>query len=338
MNKVKVSVIIPTRNRKDSLSATIKSIAKLNYPKDQYEIIIVDDGSTDGTDNLVQELKYNLPVTLHYYKQESRGISATKNVAINNSHGTVLAFTDDDCIIEKTWLKKIVKYFNSSKIGAVGGPDKVPSTATLLAKCIDYSVTSFVGTGGVRQGKAVRLAKYYPRGCNMAVPKAVIEKVGGFDETLVAGEDIELVYRIKRAGYLVQYAHDAFVWHQRRNSILSFLKQIFLRGYTRTELVRRHKELLEFSYLIPSLMVVGFIILLGTSFVVPLILKVLFYLSCFYIFILLAAGVEGAMNVRDARALLLIPILLTMQHVTYGIGFLTALFNRKIYAQKNSNS
>lgn len=325
MNRETVSIIIPTRDRKDSLKEVLDSIGQFNYPKEQFEVIVVDDGSADGTGELVRKLQTQSPFKVQYYRQERKGLSAAKNLGIRNAAGSLLVFTDDDCIVEKDWLNKLLKAFDSPEMGVVGGPDRIPLTSSFLAKCIDFSVTSFVGTGGVREGKTLRLATYYPRGCNTAVRKSAIEAVRGFDEDLKTGEDIELIFRIKQAGYSIQYAADAFVWHKRRDSIRTFLRQIYSRGYWRMELGRRHRELLEFSYLFPSAMVVGFTVLLGLSFLFPPMVKGLVLLTGLYLLILVSGGIQGALKIGDLRAVIVIPLLLILQHITYGLGFLRAL-------------
>ena len=264
-----VSVIIPTCDRKDSLKAALDSIARLDYPRNRYEVVVVDDGSVDGTEALVRELQGQVPMVLRYYRQEKKGLSAAKNIGIRESRGEILAFTDDDCLLEREWLARLVQAFDSPEVGVVGGPDKIPGVSTAFAKCIDYSVTSFIGTGGVREGGVMRLAKYYPRGCNTALLKSLAEEAGGFDERFRVGEDIELVYRIRRAGYSIRYATEAFVWHKRRGSFRAFVRQIFSRGCWRAELGRRHRELLEVSYVLPSLMIVGFAGLFALSFFFP---------------------------------------------------------------------
>lgn len=324
-----VSVIIPTYNRKNSLTATLDSLADLDYPKDRYEVVVVGDGSRDGTEDTIRGIKGRLPYSLSYHAQEKKGISAAKNLGIREAGGDLLVFTDDDCIFEKDWLSRLIGHLDSPDVGAVGGPDRSPSDASFFARSVDYTVTSFAGTGGVRRKEGVRLAKYYPRGCNIAFPQAVIEKAGGYDETLAAGEEIELDYRIRQAGYLLKYAPDAPVWHKRRGSLLGFLRQMYSRGYTRVELARRHLALLEPSYLLPPLAIVGFMVLGGGAFLFPFLLKIMISLSSLYLGIILVAGAHGSLKIKDPRAWPIVSALLIMQHLTYGLGFLKALFCRR---------
>jgi GT2 family glycosyltransferase len=234
-----------------------------------------------------------------------------------------LIFTDDDCTFDKDWLTNLTKYIEEG-IGAVGGPDMANPNDPFIVKCVDYVVTSLIGTGGVRR-KEKRIGKYYPRGFNMAVPKKVIEEIGGFDENFKAGEDIDLSYRIKEAGYILKYTPDAWVWHKRRGTIIGFIRQIFTRGYTRTMLIRKHKDLLEPAYLITPSIVLLLPCLIVFSLIFPPVLKISISLSVVYLFILLFAGIHSTFKMKNIWALVVVPFLLFLQHITYGIGFLWAL-------------
>lgn len=321
-----VSVIISTCDRKECLKRALESLRNLNYPNDRYEIIVVDDGSKDGTHQYVNEiLADSVEPAIHYHRQARSGVSAARNNGINRAKGELLVISDDDCTFEPDWLDKLVTYYDSPAVGVIGGPDKGYPDASILARCIDYAVTSFAGTGGVRKRDGLRLARYYPKGCNMAVPKAVITKTGGFDETLAAGEDIDLSFRIRQQGHTIRYAPEAFVWHKRRDTIKSLCKQIFTRGYTRVELARRHRELLEFAYLLPACMVTGFMLLAGLSLRFPSLRKVLRSAVLLYAAIVVAAGLQATGRIKDVQALILTPLVLVLQHTMYGLGFLGAL-------------
>ncbi len=329
-NSPRISVIIPTRNRRELLQSCLISLKGLSYPREKWEVIVVDDGSIDGTFAGVKEIKKDFPASLLCYQERENGISAAKNVGINKARGDVLIFTDDDCTFEPGWIEKLINHFDSPAVGMVGGPDRSPKNSSFLVKCLDYTVTSLVGTGGVRRKEGIRMARYYPRGFNMAVSREAIEKVKGFDETLAAGEDIDLAFRTGKAGYALRYAPDAGVCHYRRNSLPAFLKQMNTRGYSRVELIRRHKDLMEPSYLLPPLMVVLLILLLSLSIFSPLIFHISLFLFCLYAIIVFAAGIEGSIRIKDIRALPVIPFLLFMQHFMYGFGFLRALFGKAL--------
>ena len=216
-------------------------------------------------------------------------------------------------------------------MGAVGGPDKGPLDASFFARCVDYTTTSFIGTGGVRRKAGFIVARYYPRGCNMMVPRNVIDLVGMFDPSLEAGEEIELGYRIRKAGFKLAYAPTAMVWHKRRDNLVAFVRQMFTRGQTRIELAKRHRELLELSYFIPPVVLFCVFMLSLLLLFCPAMIQtfeVPFLVACA---ILLAAGTHGAIQLRDARAVGAIPLLLGLQYLMYGAGFVEALFRNRAH-------
>ncbi len=321
-NSIDASIIIPTYNRKESLKETLLSLDKLDYPKEFYEVIVIDDGSTDKTSEVVEELKKRVGYCLTYFRQERKYISAAKNLGIKHSRGKVIISTDDDCLFEKQWLKNILKYFDDPEIGAIGGADRALTDDPFFMRCINYTLTSFAGTGGIRGTDGLSVGKYYPRGFCMAMSKRVIEDVGLFIEGFAPGEEIELGYRMKKSGYKLLYAPDVFVWHKRRATLKGFLRQIFSRGYSRVELWRRHKELLEPAYTLPAVMIMGVVLLLATFPVLPASLGILKLTVGLYGVMLLLVGLFSVRHIKDIRASFVVPFLLLGQHLAYGTGFI----------------
>ena len=320
-----ISIIIPTRGRKVSLKEGLLSLTHLDYPGNGYEVIVIDDGSTDGTVEMLVKMQKSLPYPLQYGSlKEKNGISAARNLGMQIAKGQIFVFTDDDCLFEKRWLTSLLGPFSSNKVGAVGGLDKAPEEATFFSKCVGYLFTSFVGTGGLRAGNRFRVGRYYPKGCNMAVLKVAIDKVGGFDEYLAPGEEIDLGYRIERAGYQIKFVPGAFVWHKRKTTLKAFLQKIFKLGYTRVVLARKHRGLLQIGHMIPFIGVLTVFSLLILSLIFPEALKILIFMLSGYLLILLFSGVQALFRIRDIRALFIIPLLIILHHSTHGTGFLIA--------------
>ena len=320
-----VSIIISTQDRRDSLNETLSSLACLSYPKDKYEVIVIDDGSSDDTREMIAGMRHSLPYPLTYDRLiGKKGISAARNQGMRMAKGMILVFTDDDCLFEEEWLAKLVDPFRCSGVGAVGGLDQTPADASFFSKCVGFLFTSFIGTGGLRGGGRFRVGKYYPKGCNMAVHRDAISKVGGFDEHLGPGEEIELGYRIGRAGYQIKYVEMAYVWHKRRTTLKAFLQKIFGIGYTRVVLARKHKGLLQLGHMIPFLSGLTAFSLLILSLIFPNALRVLMFILGGYVLLLLVSGIQALFRIGDIRALLLIPFLILLHHATHGIGFLVA--------------
>jgi len=323
-----VSILIPTRNRRECLREALDCLAAMDYPKERVEAVVIDDGSTDGIREMVARMQQERGQPLVYFRQTGNGIPAARNAGVRAARGDILIFTDDDCRFPKDWLVHLSRHFDTQNLGVVGVPDKNPAGGRFFSKCVDYTINSLVGSGGVRRKSGKRLARYYPRGFGMAVPRSVMEEVGPFDESLSAGEDIDLSYRIWKAGYVVKFDPEAFVWHERRNTLVGFLRQMFTRGYTRVELVRRHWGLMEPAYLLPFIMVIGFVILLGLSIFFDAALLILIFSASAYAVALVVSGMAGWRKIKDLRAIAVIPLLMMLQHLMYGLGTLMALVKR----------
>jgi glycosyltransferase involved in cell wall biosynthesis len=125
---------------------------------DRFEVVVIDDGSTDGTEDEVARWKGRVPFDLTYARQENRGIPAARNAGIRLSRGCVLVFTDDDCRFQSDWLIRLSRHFDTPNLGAVGVPDRNPEDGPFFSKCVDYTVNSLVGSGGVRRKRGARHA------------------------------------------------------------------------------------------------------------------------------------------------------------------------------------
>ncbi len=323
-----VSVIIPTLNDAGTIELCLKTLVAQRYP--DFETIIVNDGSTDETPDIIRkfiEWMGNIPFQV-IDLPENRGISAARNLAMKKATGEIFVFTDADCYFEKHWLINLVSPLRKKEAGCSGGPDQVPSDATLIAKCIDYSMHSLIASGELRRGRT-RLAKYSPAGCNMAVKRKVIEKIGNFDESLrFRGEEKELEHRIRKAGYRIEYVEKARVWHHRRATLGLFWRQTFASGKARIDILQRAPGALEFAHLFPALLV-GVLAAVGiVSFFNPLFRTILAGILAGYLSLLILDGILGTFKLRDYRALFIIPITSAIVHFAYGLGTVLRLFHK----------
>jgi len=325
--KIKVSVIIPAYNRKEELKKLLISLEEQTYPKENFEIIIVDNGSTDGTQFLIKEMMSKFKGHLHYISMPKRNDSpVVRNIGVKEARGEILSFIDSDCIAHPDWLKNIVKKFNNNdRIGCIGGPEFFHSDDSFFIKCSSFSVTSFLTTGGIRGKRGTKFGKYYPRGFNMSIPMKVFKEVNGFDANFRFGEDIELSCRIKERGYDLAYAPDALVYHKRRGTIKKNIWQLFTMAAYRIAVVKVHKIALEPIYFLPSaILLSGFILIVGSFFS-----GTLFSITkWFYIGILsylLAVGFAGVLKLKDLRAFFMVPFIFVIHQVSYSIGFIYGL-------------
>jgi glycosyltransferase involved in cell wall biosynthesis len=205
MSQIEVSVIIPTFNRKESLKKTLESLFNQTYPKDNYEILVCDDKSTDGTENMVKELMKEAPCEFRYFKSKSmyKGPGAARNVGVENARGEIIGFTDDDCVASPTWIEQAVPYFETGGIVAIQGC--VPAQVYKANKLEKIFKIKTGLTHTMDTGRYITANMFYRR-------KAIIE-AGCFDPELMRGQDTDLAYRVKRKGYEIPFCENVIVYH-----------------------------------------------------------------------------------------------------------------------------
>jgi len=157
------SIIIPAFNRADELQELLSSISQLDFPKDNFEVIVSDDGSTDNTWRLVQSIIAKDLYNLRFITQENNGPGAARNHAMEKANSSFFIFVDSDVTMPADWLKKIDTQIKADSADAFGGPDSYKDDFPPLLKAVNYSMTSFITTGGLRGKKGKKLAKFYPR-------------------------------------------------------------------------------------------------------------------------------------------------------------------------------
>jgi GT2 family glycosyltransferase len=325
-NPINISVIIPTYNRKTELEKLLYSLNRQTLPSSQFEIIVVDDGSTDGTEEWLLKNMDHFNVKISFYHQTRGGPGAARNLGMEKAAGDIFAFTDTDCIAETEWLERLLKHFNSEKVGAVGGSEIINDKDPLLMRCFHYLMTSPFTTGGLRGKKGKKLARFYPRTFNMAMSKKAYQATKGFKKMFHA-EDIELSYRIKEKGFDLMYEDSARVYHRRRTHLTHFLKQIFYMGRARITLARIHPSSLELLHVLPALAVFFlFLSIISSLFWHPALLMLTLCLGI-GLFFLIIVGIDSALKLRSLKSFFLVPLSFILQQAAYGIGFITALIS-----------
>lgn len=211
-----------------------------------FDVIVVDDGSTQKSEEVVSDYKKRLDI--QYYYKENSGPGRSRNYGCEKSNADFFIFFDSDCIIPEDYVKSLRMEIRG--IQAFGGPDKEHSSFSAIQKAISYSMTSFFTTGGIRGHKS-SLEKFHPRSFNMGYSREVYEKTGGFS-SLRFGEDIDLSIRIFDHGFTTQLISECFVFHKRRTDFRKFFKQVFNSGIARINLYKRHPKSLKTVHFFPS--------------------------------------------------------------------------------------
>lgn len=227
----KVSVVIASYNGASTLKACLQSLGKLNYPN--YEVILVDDGSTDASEAIAAEF----PSVRYFRHALNQGLSVARNTGIAAAVGEIVAFTDSDCRADEDWLYFLVGDLLNSRFAGIGGHNFLPPDDASTAACV------MVSPGGPAHVMLTdRLAEHIP-GCNMAFYKWALESIGGFDPIYrKAGDDVDICWRLQQRGYRIGFSPAGFVWHYRRNTVQAYLKQQAGYGDAEAMLERRHPE------------------------------------------------------------------------------------------------
>lgn len=228
-----ISVIICTRNGAERLPACLEACRQIDYPK--FEIIVVNDGSTDGTAELLAQYD-----DIHVFNIEPSGLSAARNIGAEHARGKILAFTDDDCCPDSQWLTWLAHTYNTTSHAAIGGPNLPP-----VPDSLPLALTTAAPGAPTHVMLDDDTAEHLP-GCHLSVKKTAFMEIGGFDPIFeTAGDDVDFCWRLRDAGHTLGFSPASFVWHHRRATPWRYLKQQI--GYGRAEALLYKKHPNRFS-------------------------------------------------------------------------------------------
>ena len=224
-----VSIVVACYNGALTLKTCLESLARINYPA--FELIVVDDGSSDTTAQIAAEFK-SVRLIRH---ATNLGLSAARNTGIQAAQGELIAFTDADCRADEDWLYYLVGDLVNSRFVGVGGHNLLPPEDSWVAAAVMAS------PGGPAHVMLTdRLAEHIP-GCNMLFYRWALEAISGFDPIFrCAGDDVDLCWRLQQQGLKIGFSSAGFVWHYRRSTVGAYLKQ--QHGYGEAEALLRHKH------------------------------------------------------------------------------------------------
>jgi GT2 family glycosyltransferase len=224
-----ISIVICSYNGSRTVKQSLEALRKLEYPK--FEVIVVDDGSQDHTGKIARDFGVQL------IRQENSGLSAARNAGWRAAKGEIVAYLDDDAAADRHWLLYLASAFMASDVAGIGGPNISFQDDTFIAHCVDHSPgnpTHVLITD--------RIAEHLP-GCNMAFRRAVLEAIGGFDATFrIAGDDVDLCWRLQQRGLTLGFHPGAMVWHHRRAAVGAYWSQQMNYGRAEAMLERKWPE------------------------------------------------------------------------------------------------
>lgn len=312
---MRYSVIIPVYNRPDEVDELLQSLTRQSY-KD-FEVIVVEDGSSIPCKDVTA--KYQDTLDIHYHTKPNSGPGQTRNYAAERSRGEYLIILDSDCILPEGYFAAVEDELQQAPADAFGGPDRAHASFTDIQKAINYSMTSFFTTGGIRGGKK-KMDKFYPRSFNMGVRRTVYEALGGFSQ-MRFGEDIDFSIRIFKGGYQCRLFPGAWVYHKRRTDLKKFFKQVHNSGIARINLYKKYPESLKIVHLLPAVFTLGVALLLLAAPICPYSLTPL----ALYAWLV---GIDATVRNGSLYIGLLAIAASFIQLIGYGTGFWRAWWNR----------
>lgn len=324
MSNNTVSIIIPAFNSGKTISKCVESLLSLEYP--DYEIIIVNDGSTDDTLSLLKN--YEASPKLVIIDQPNAGPSIARNKAIKLAKGAFIAFTDADCTVKPDWLKELLKGFTAANpytIMGVGGDQLSPPDESNFGK----SINEFLKKIGLlsdyikdAEGKTAIIETAHNPTCNVIYRKEIFDKIGYFDENLWPGEDVDLDYRIKQSGFKLMFNPSAVVYHYRQTNMAGYKRMMFRYGNVQAILVKRYGFFRKIQYvpffllfLIFSLVLACFVSILTA--LELLALQLLVFVAAFFI------------NTKDFKKAFLQLYYLIITVGCWNMGFAAGMFSGK---------
>ena len=315
------SIIIPVYNRPQEVDELLESLCVQTF--NDFEVVVVEDGSTEKCEEVCQ--KYADRLTLRYHFKPNSGPGPSRNYGAERSQGEYLIILDSDVIVPENYLEIIKEELERESCDAFGGPDRAHESFSPIQKAINYAMTSFFTTGGIRGGKK-KLDQFYPRSFNLGIRKSVYEALGGF-APMRYGEDIDLSTRIFKGGYSCRLFPEAFVFHKRRVKFSSFFRQVKHSGEARVLLKKKYPETFKLVHLLPAAFVVGnlLLVMLGIFQHWLWLMPIVLYIVTVFVDSLLK-------NTSLKVALLSVPAAYC-QLFGYGTGFIGAAF-REILGKK----
>lgn len=308
------SIIIPVYNRPEEVHELLRSLTKQTFTAN-YEVVIVEDGSTEKCDKIVAAHKDKLQIK--YLSKPNTGAGLSRNFGIKNANGNYFIILDSDVILPPTYLESVSSKLKEHYTDAFGGADAAHDSFSDLQKAINYSMTSFLTTGGLRGSEKAK-AKFQPRSYNMGLSKNAFKNTQGFSSRRI-GEDIELTFRLWNAGFTTQFIEDAFVYHKRRTNFKQYFKQTYSFGKERPVLNMQYPNTAKLTYWFPSAFLFG---LLGSF--VSLFFSI-FIPICILLTYLIAIFTNASIKNRSIKIGFLSVLTSIVQFIGYGAGFISSI-------------
>lgn len=315
------SIIIPTKNSEKYLDETLQNIRNQDFPKNEFEVIIADDYSSDLTLKIAE--KYKCKVIT------SKGPPGRqRNQGIKSAKGEIVVFIDSDAYPQKNWLSNAEEIFKKEQVDVLGGPTLTPKGDGLIADLFGLASSSRIATASMSarynpKGKKIRIADEKDLiSCNLFVKKEVFSR-HFFNETMFPNEENELLYRIKNSGKHLIYSPGIIVYHHRRNSFKAIVKQIFNYGRGRVDMIKRQRGSFNVLFFLPLFGLVFFAVLPFINLYFFVFSLLIYFLSLVFVSFIYLFKTKYLIS-------LMLPFAFFSIHLFYALGTLFNLFSPRL--------
>lgn len=315
-SNVYFSFIIPVYNRPQEIDELLASITQLFYKK-QFEVVIIEDGSEQSSKEVIANYKESLDIT--YLQKKNTGPGDSRNFGMKHAKGSYFLILDSDVLLPPHYLKSVEESLKKDFVHCFGGPDKFHESFSQIQKAIDYAMTSFLTTGGIR-GNKIRVQNFEPRSFNMGLSKEAFKASGGFGQ-IHPGEDPDLSIRLNQLGYTTKLFPASYVYHKRRIDWAKFQKQTYKFGQVRAILIKWHPNRFKITYLFPSFFMLALLIA-GLFTMLDIYVFIQFFLFYFVLILLDSISKTKSLSISVLAVLATI-----IQFTSYGLGFMLTWFS-----------
>lgn len=321
MKSLHFSFIIPVFNRPVEVHELLESFTKLSGDF-KFEIVIVEDGSTETAQNVVEN--YTSKLNISYYYKPNSGPGDSRNFGMKRAKGNYFIILDSDCVLPSHYLSVVSEILQIRYLDFFGGPDAAHPSFSNLQKAINFAMTSFITTGGIRGNKA---QNFQPRSFNMGISKEAFEASGGFGN-LHPGEDPDLTIRLWNLGFKSGLIKQGFVYHKRRISWSKFYTQVHKFGMVRAILNDRYPKYKRVIYWFPTVFLICFLL----AFILVIFNNYLLLIA--YAIYTLLAFCLALVKERSLLIAVYAIIAIAIQFFGYGYGFLKSSLAIEVFNKK----
>jgi glycosyltransferase involved in cell wall biosynthesis len=324
-----VSVIVPCYNEEKNIGLLLEALNNQNFPKESFEIIIVDGESTDKTIDEIKKYQKSIPqLDIKIVTNPKKNIPSAVNMGIKKSVGEIIVRMDAHSIPDINYIKYCVENLNNEIAANVGGRwNIIPGSSTKMGNCIALAAAHPFGVGDAkyRYSETASYVDTVPFG---SFKRSLVEEIGYFDENLLANEDYEFNVRIRNSGRKIYFDPRIQTKYIARANLIDLSKQYWRYGFWKLKMLKKYPKTLRWRQAIPPVFVAGIILLMLLSLLVSILSYLLIFLLLIYFSFLLIGSLSLLKNKKPSYCVIGVPIAIIVMHFSWGLGFIFSFISR----------